>query len=96
MENNNSNPNASETPQNVNEEMKKDVESESISKYVNQDVLKQLLEMGFSKNASEKALFLNKNILESSVEWINEHQNDADFEEEMRIVGRSVEEYNLC
>ncbi|MFM7851004.1 MAG: hypothetical protein ACKO96_03605 [Flammeovirgaceae bacterium] len=96
MENNNSIPNSSDTPQNVNEEMKKDVEGESISKYVNQDVLKQLLEMGFSKNASEKALFFNKNILEPSVEWIYEHQNDADFEEEMRIVGRSVEEYNLC
>ncbi len=82
MDNNNLN-------QNVNEEVKKEIEGESISKHVNQELVKQLLEMGFSKNASEKALFMNKNILEASVEWIYEHQNDADFEEELRIVGQS-------
>jgi uncharacterized UBP type Zn finger protein len=82
MDNNNLN-------QNVNEEVKKELEGQSISNHVNQELVKQLLEMGFSKNASEKALFMKKNILEASVEWIYEHQNDPDFEEELRIVGQS-------
>jgi uncharacterized UBP type Zn finger protein len=63
-------------------------EGESITSYVNQEVSKQLIEMGFSKNVSEKACFFNQNILEKAVEWIYEHQTDPDFEEQLKIVGK--------
>jgi len=35
-------------------------EGESISSYVKQNVVEQLMAMGFTKNASEKALFMNQ------------------------------------
>jgi uncharacterized UBP type Zn finger protein len=63
-------------------------EGESISSYVKQDIVAQLIEMGFSKNVAEKACFFNQSILEKSIEWIYEHQQDPDFEEELRIVGK--------
>jgi hypothetical protein len=63
-------------------------QGESISGYVKQEVVSQLVEMGFSKNVSEKACFFNQSILEKSIEWIYEHQQDPDFEEELRIVGK--------
>ena len=63
-------------------------EGESISSYVNKEVSNQLIEMGFSKNVSEKACFFNQNNLEKAIEWINEHQADPDFEEELKIVGK--------
>jgi len=63
-------------------------EGESISSLVNQVTAKQLQEMGYSKNVSEKALFLNQGILEKSIEWIYENQNEPDFEEELRMVGQ--------
>ncbi len=62
-------------------------EGESISSLVNQDTAKQLQEMGYSKNVSEKALFLNQGFLEKAIEWIYENQNEPDFEEELRMVG---------
>lgn len=67
-------------------------EGESISGLVNQDVAKQLIEMGFSKNVAEKACFMNKSNLEASIEWIYEHQNEPDFEEELRMVGQKPTE----
>ena len=63
-------------------------EGESIEKFINKDVAKQLMEMGFSKNASEKSCFFTQSNLEKAIEWIYEHQNDADFEEELRVVGQ--------
>lgn len=61
-------------------------EGKSISQYVKSEVVNQLIEMGFSKNVSEKACFLNQNVLENAINWIYEHQNEPDFEEELRIV----------
>ena len=58
---------------------------DSRSKYINEDLLLKLIEMEFSINGSKKALYLNKNNLEASIEWIFKHQNDPDFEEEMKI-----------
>lgn len=44
--------------------------------------------MGFSQITREKALFLTNNAsVEAALEWIQEHQDDADFEEELKIVG---------
>ena len=64
-------------------------EGKAISEYVNQEVVKQIIEMGFSKNVAEKACFFNQSILEHAINWIYEHQQDPDYEEELRIVGDS-------
>lgn len=63
-------------------------EGESISGLVNQDQVNKLIEMGYSRNVSEKAMFLNQNILEKAIEWIYENQNEPDFEEELRMIGQ--------
>jgi len=66
-------------------------EGESISSFVNQANVQQLMEMGFSKVVAEKALFINMGKagepVEKALEWISEHQDDADFNEELKIVG---------
>lgn len=53
-----------------------------------------LVEMGFSKDASEKALFMTQAkgaSVENAMEWINEHIEDTDFNEPLLIVGKSEE-----
>jgi uncharacterized UBP type Zn finger protein len=62
-------------------------QGKSITEYVKADIVTQLIEMGFSKAVSEKACFFTQSILEKALEWIEEHQKDPDFEEELRIVG---------
>ena len=62
-------------------------EGKSITEYVKSEVVSQIMEMGFSKNVSEKACFFNQSNLENAINWIQEHQEDADLEEELRIVG---------
>lgn len=65
-------------------------QGESISGYVNQEYVKQLLEMGFSKIVAEKALFMtlaNGGTTEKALEWIDQHSEDPDFNEELKIVG---------
>jgi len=52
------------------------------------------MEMGFSKDAAEKALFMNLSkgqSVEAALEWITEHQEDADFNEPLLIVGQEGE-----
>ena len=66
----------------------KEPEGEPITGLVNQDLVKQLIEMGFSKNVSEKSLFLNQGILDKAIEWIYENQDQPDFEEELRLIGK--------
>lgn len=64
----------------------------SISSYVNQAIVSQLLEMGFTKAVAEKALFFNLSKqgepLELALTWISQHSDDADFHEELQIVGQ--------
>lgn len=46
--------------------------------------MKQLEEMGFSKHASEKALFMTMSkgqSVEGAMEWLTEHMDDADLNE---------------
>jgi len=47
--------------------------------------------MGFSKVVAEKSLFLNLGKqgepLANALEWIDQHIDDADFNEELKIVG---------
>lgn len=41
-----------------------------------------LQDMGFSKNVSEKALFMTGNKgVEKAMDWINSHMEDEDYEE---------------
>jgi uncharacterized UBP type Zn finger protein len=44
-----------------------------------------MLDMGFTKNTSEKALFLNENNLEAAIEWVGQHQDDPDIDEEYKL-----------
>ena len=60
---------------------------QSISSLVDQNLVNTLMEMGISKAVSEKSLFLTQaKSIEPALDWINEHQNDADYEEELQIV----------
>jgi len=48
------------------------------------------MEMGFKKDPCEKALFMTMSkgqSVEGALEWITEHQEDADFNEPLLIVG---------
>lgn len=48
-----------------------------------------IMEMGFSKVVAEKSLFMVQGAgVEKACEWIDQHSNDADFEEELFIVGQ--------
>jgi uncharacterized UBP type Zn finger protein len=97
MENNDIKENTNNTDVDMNVEpqssdIKLEPEGESISGHVKQDVVSQLVEMGFTRNVAEKACFFNQSILEKSIEWIYEHQGEPDFEEELRIVGQKETE----
>lgn len=49
-----------------------------------------IVDMGFTKVVAEKALFLNQGGgVPKAMEWIESHCEDADFEEELIIVGQS-------
>lgn len=46
--------------------------------------------MGFSKNVSEKALFMTQNNgVQAAMQWIEGHTDDPDYEEPLLIVGQS-------
>ena len=50
--------------------------------------------MGFSKHASEKALFMTMSkgqSVEGAMEWLTEHMDDADLNEQLFIVGQEGE-----
>lgn len=52
-----------------------------IKEKVNQDLLKQVMEMGFEEVRSEKALYKTDNAgLEHAVNWLAEHADDADID----------------
>ena len=56
--------------------------------------MKQLVDMGFSTAAAEKALFLTMSkgqSIENATEWLYEHTEDADFNEPLLIVGKDGE-----
>ena len=61
------------------------VEKKSILDFINPESVKQLEEMGFSKNVSEKACLFCQSNIEQAIAWIEAHQNDPDFEEPAQI-----------
>ena len=67
---------------------------EPITKFVKADLVKQIMDMGFGKDAAEKSLFMTLSkgqSVEAAFEWLTEHQEDADFNEPLLIVGQSGE-----
>jgi len=60
---------------------------QSISGHVNQELVAQLVSLGFSKDTSEKALFLTgNNSVEAAKEWLAQHKDEPDFNEPLFIV----------
>merc|ERR1711972_87970 len=52
-----------------------------IKEKVNQDLVKQIVEMGFEEMKAEKALYKTDNAsLEHAVNWLAEHAEDADID----------------
>ena len=69
-------------------------QGEPISKFVKQDLVKQIMEMGFSLHATEKALFMTMSkgqSIEGALEWLGEHSEDPDFNEQLFMVGQEGE-----
>mmetsp|Transcript_18011 Transcript_18011/g.30672 ORF Transcript_18011/g.30672 Transcript_18011/m.30672 type:complete len:128 (+) Transcript_18011:179-562(+) len=53
-----------------------------------------IVEMGYTKNVAEKSLFLTLSkgqSVENALEWIQDHQEDPDFFEQLFIVGQQGE-----
>jgi len=44
------------------------------------------MDMGFTKIVAEKALFMTQAGVEKAMEWIEQHMDDADFQEELTVV----------
>ena len=47
---------------------------------INEALLQQLVDMGFSVEACKKALFNTGNNVEAAMNWVFEHQSDPDFD----------------
>jgi len=48
-----------------------------------------IMDMGFSKNVAEKAVFMVQGAgVERALEWIDNNRNEPDFEEPLLIVGQ--------
>lgn len=78
-----------DVPQEPSVEVETD-QGQSISGMIDQAQAAELQAMGFSKNVSEKALFIGQGAgIEAAIEWIDKNSNDPTFEEELRIVGQS-------
>ena len=65
---------------------------QTISSYVNQEHVGMLVSMGYTKDVSEKALFLSgMKSVEEALKWIEENKNQPDFNETLYVVGTSSE-----
>ena len=72
----------------------KEPQGQPITSFVKADLVKTIMEMGFSQHASEKALFMTMSkgqSVENALEWIGEHSQDADFNEQLFMVGKEGE-----
>eukprot|EP00475_Leptophrys_vorax_P035619 TRINITY_DN5891_c0_g1_i3.p1 TRINITY_DN5891_c0_g1~~TRINITY_DN5891_c0_g1_i3.p1 ORF type:complete len:271 (+),score=88.97 TRINITY_DN5891_c0_g1_i3:173-985(+) len=59
---------------------------------VNQDLLSELLNMGFPQLRAEKALILTKNAdVDTAVTWLVQHGEDADIDEPLQIVDQAAD-----
>ena len=69
--------------QKAGEEVKK--ETKNILDFIKPEVAQQLQDMGYSKNASEKACLFTQSNLDRALDWLSEHQGDPDFDEPAQI-----------
>ena len=68
--------------------------SQNVKDKANQDLLKQLTEMGFTQLRAEKALYFSDNAgLDHAVNWLTEHSEDADIDQ--ALVGSKSDFYFL-
>eukprot|EP00959_Pyramimonas_sp_CCMP1952_P354894 7434142-Pyramimonas_sp.AAC.1 len=66
--------------------MEVDEPAEMVPVTVDEDLLKQLEEMGFGRNRATRAIhFTGTNTLEQAVNWIVEHEADADIDEPLLL-----------
>ncbi len=60
---------------------------QAISGMVNQDLVKQLTTLGYNKHVAEKSIFMTQaKEAGKALDWIEQHKNDPDFEEQLFIV----------
>lgn len=66
-----------------------------ISSLINQEFASTIQEMGFSKAVAEKSLlYTNNGSVEGAMEWITQHQEDPDFEQEEFLAEEPAEDPN--
>lgn len=71
---------------NIEEGKKENSKTIIMSDLVNQELVSQLIDYGFTKTISEKALYLTGNdSVDKAVDWIEEHQQDPDYFDELVI-----------
>lgn len=65
-------------------------QGQSISSMVNQSEVTMLMDMGFSRNVSEKACFMVQGAgIERAMGWIEDNREQPDFEEALMIMGQA-------
>lgn len=64
-------------------------QEEDLQPNVDPTILKQLTDMGFKETRAKKALFLNRMSPLSAMEWLLQHESDADIDEPLVIGART-------
>ncbi|XP_003744765.1 ubiquitin carboxyl-terminal hydrolase 5 [Galendromus occidentalis] len=65
-------------------------EQETPSVQIDEGVVNQLVEMGFSREGCRKAVFFTKNSgLEQAMQWVMDHMGDPDFNDRLVIPGQA-------
>lgn len=63
-----------------NEELLPELSSNTTAPPIDENVLRQLVEMGFPQEACKRAIYITKNTgIDNATQWIMEHIGDADF-----------------
>lgn len=67
-------------------EQPKVLENKNVNKYVKKELVDELVKLGYVEFIAEKAVLLSGNKdLETALRWIEEHKNDADFNEPVEV-----------